>query len=177
MATAPKASAKVVPLDDAAKAAPKSTKKLMIIALAAVVLAAGGGGAAWFFMKGSDHAEAEEAKPAKAAKQQPGKPPVFVPMEPFTVNLQSEGIDQYLQVTVTMQVADDTQVELIKQYMPLVRSRILMLLASKKASELNTTEGKEKLQEEIVEAVSKPFTKKGDPLDVSAVLFTSFVIQ
>lgn len=175
MATAPKASAKVVPLDDAAKAAPKSSKKLIIIGLAAVVLAAGGGGAAWFFLKGSP--DAEDAKPAKAAKQAPGKPPVFLAMEPFTVNLQSEGVDQYLQVTVTMQVADETQVELIKQYMPLVRSRILMLLAAKKASELSTTEGKEKLQEEIIEAVSKPFTKKGDPLDISAVLFTSFVIQ
>ncbi|HEY8606476.1 MAG TPA: flagellar basal body-associated protein FliL [Noviherbaspirillum sp.] len=174
MATAPKANAKVVPIDEAAGAAPKKSKKkqMMLAVLAVLLLGGGGAGAAWFFMNKGEHAEA-----VAEVKHEPGKPPVFIAMEPFTVNLQPENGEQYLQVAVTVQVADETQTEQIKVYTPLVRSRILMLLAAKKPSELATTEGKEKLAGEIAEQIRKPFSPKARPQDVSAVFFTSFVIQ
>ena len=173
MATAPKANPKVVPIDEAkADAAPppkKSRRKLMLIA--GVILLAVGGGSTWFLM-GS-----ESAAPGAAAKQEPPKPPVFLAMEPFTVNLQPEMGEQYLQVAFTLQVADQAQVENIKLYMPLVRSRILMLLSTKKASELGSAEGKKKLQDEIIAQIKQPFAPQSPPQQVSGVFFTSFVIQ
>lgn len=173
MATAQKANPKVVPIDEAGGSPKKSTKKTLIIVLAALLLGVGGAAGAWFFLNKGD-AGSEEVK---EVRHDPGKPPVFLAMEPFTVNLQPENGEQYLQVALTLQVADEAQVEQIKLYMPLVRSRILMLLAGKKASELSTAEGKEKLQAEIAEQIKKPFTPKAGAQDVSAVLFTSFVIQ
>jgi flagellar FliL protein len=173
MATAPKGNPKVVPIEEGAGAAPppkKSGKKLLLIVGAALLLAGGAGGA-WFFMSGG---APEGAAPAK---QEPPKPPVFVAMEPFTVNLQPEASEQYLQVQFTIQVADEKQVELIKLYMPLVRSRLLLLLSSKKPSELSTPEGKKKLQDEIVAAIKQPFTPQSPPQGVTGVFFTSFVIQ
>ncbi|HYD61002.1 MAG TPA: flagellar basal body-associated protein FliL [Noviherbaspirillum sp.] len=174
MATAPKGNPKVVPIEEGAGAAPppskKSSKKLLLIVGAAVLLAGGAGGA-WFFMSGN---APEGAAPAK---QEPPKPPVFVAMEPFTVNLQPEGVEQYLQVQFTVQVSDEKQVELLKLYMPLVRSRLLLLLSSKKPSELSTPEGKKKLQDEIVAAIKQPFTPQSQPQGVNGVFFTSFVIQ
>lgn len=172
MATAPKANPKVVPIDEAkVEAAPpkKSRTKLMLIG--GVLLLAIGGGSAWFFM-GSDGAGA-----GGAVKQEPPKPPVFIAMEPFTINLQPEMGDQYLQVAFTLQVADQTQVDNIKLYMPLVRSRILMLLSTKKASELSSAEGKKKLQDEIIAQIKQPFAPQSPPQQVSGVFFTSFVIQ
>lgn len=173
MATAPKANPKVVPIDeakaDAAPAPKKSRKKLMMIA--GVLLLAVGGGSAWYFM-GNDRAE-----PGAPAKAEPPKPPVFIAMEPFTVNLQPEVGEQYLQVAFTLQVADQTQVENIKLYMPLVRSRILMLLSTKKASELSSADGKKKLQDEIIAQIKQPFAPQSPPQQVSGVFFTSFVIQ
>lgn len=172
MATAPKEKPKVVPIDEGAGTAspPKNSKKKLIVIAAAALLAAGGGGA-WFFMgKGADGSGA-------AAKQEPPKPPVFVQMEPFTVNLQPEAGEQYLQVQFTVQVADQAQVELIKLYMPLVRSRLLMLLSSKHASEIGTPDGKKKLQDEIIAIMKQPFTPQSPPLSVTGVFFTSFVIQ
>jgi flagellar protein FliL len=173
MATAPKGNPKVVPIEEAAgeAAPPKKSKKKLFLMLGALLLAAGGGGGAWYFMSDAPH---EGGAPAK---QEPPKPPVFVAMDPFTVNLQPEAGDQYLQVQFTLQVADEKQVELIKLYMPLVRSRVLLLLSSKKPSELSTPEGKKKLQDEIVTTIKQPFTPQAQPQGVTGVFFTSFVIQ
>jgi flagellar FliL protein len=170
---APKAASKVVPIDEnvEAPAQKKSSKKLFVmIALLLLVLGIGGG-SAWYFLGSS-------GEPAAPAKQEPPKPPVFLPMDQFTVNLQSDsGTDQFLQVAFTLQVADQEQVELIKTYMPLVRSRLLLLLSSKKASEISGVEGKKKLSEEIIAQVKQPFLPQGAPQAVTGVFFTSFVIQ
>jgi len=173
MATAPKGNPKVVPIDEgggnAALPAKKSKKKLVMMIGAAVLIAAGAGGA-WFFLGSKQEAGAP-------AKQEPPKPPVFIAMEPFTVNLQPEAGEQYLQVQFTLQMTDEKQVELIKMYMPLVRSRLLLLLSSKKPSEISTPEGKKKLQDEIVALIKQPFTPQSPPQGVTGVFFTSFVIQ
>jgi len=173
MATAPKGNPKVVPIEEAmGDAAPsKKSKKKLFILVGAVLLLAGGGGA-WYFMGQKDGDGA-----AQAAKQEAAKPPVFINMEPFTVNLQPENGDQYLQVQFTLQVSDQAQVELIKLYMPLLRSRVLLLLSSKKPSEISTPEGKQKLQSEIVATIKQPFTPQSPPQVVNGVFFTSFVIQ
>ncbi len=176
MATAPKANPKVVPIAETAAGAdadaPKKSKKKLFLLLGIVLVLLGGGvGAAWYFMGSKPEAAADAHKAA------PPKPPVFVNMEPFTVNLQHENGDQYLQVAFTLQVADEAQVELLKLYMPLIRSRILLLLSTKKPSELATEEGKKKLQDEIIAKAKQPFTPQSPPQAVTGVFFTSFVIQ
>jgi flagellar FliL protein len=155
-------------------AAPSSKKKLMIIIAAAVLtLGAGGGAAAWFLTKDSDGAPAK--KEHKAAK--PSEKPEYVTVEPFTVNLQPENGDQYLQVQFTLQVPGPEQAELIKDNMAQVRSRVLLLLSGKKASEINTVDGKRQLAGEILNTVKAPFVEKGEQQEVTDVLFTSFIIQ
>jgi flagellar FliL protein len=162
-------------------AEPKSKKKLMIIIAAVVlVVGAGGGGAAWFLTRGASAASgaSASAEPEKKShKAKKAEPPVFVPVEPFTVNLQQESGDQYLQTAFTLQVDHAEEAELIKTNMPQVRSRLLLLLSSKKASELTSTEGKKALSDEIITAVNQPFTPRGEPQDVTGVFFTSFIVQ
>jgi flagellar FliL protein len=65
----------------------------------------------------------------------------------------------------------------MKAQMPAIRSRLLMLLTSKSASEISTSEGKTQLNDEIIAAVKKPFTPNGKPQEIMGVFFTSFVIQ
>ena len=155
----------------AANAPAGSNKKKLVIIIAAVLAFAGaGGGAAWFFL--------HDSKPGDHAKEVKKRgPPVFVPLEAFTVNLQSEGPDQFLQTTLTLQVQGSDQIEMIKQNMPKVRNRLLLLLSSKAASEISTIEGKQKLAAEIIAQVNLPFEDKGPEQEVSDVLFTSFIIQ
>lgn len=148
----------------------KSRKKLFLM-LGAVVLALGAGGGAWYHFTQKPGANGAANAPQRAA------PPVFVILDPFTVNLQPEGGEQYLQVAFTLQVAGQPDVERIKLYMPQVRSRVLLMLSSKKASELMTVEGKKKLSDEIIAQIKQPFYPQGLPLEISNVFFTSFVIQ
>lgn len=167
-----KAPAKPAEAADGAAPAGKSKKKLIVIIAAAVVgIAAIGGGAAVFLAKKNSPAKEKEQK------VEPAKAPVFVPLEPFVVNLQSDDGDKYLQVSMTLQAENDETAELIKKNLPQVRSRLLLLLSSKDASEILTKEGKETLIEEIVEQSKQPFTPKGEPQKVSSVFFTSFVVQ
>lgn len=155
-----------------AEAAPagKSKKKLIIMIAAGVLILAGVGGGAAIFLSKKNH-------PDKEHKAEPAKAPVFLPLEAFTVNLQSDTGDKYLQISMTLQVQDEEQVNLIKANMPQVRSRLLMLLSSKDAAELLSVEGKDKLVEDIVDQVKHPFTPKGEPQKVSGVFFTSFIVQ
>ena len=173
MATAPKAVPKTASkTDEAAESviAPKKSKlKLIVIAL--VILLAGGGGAAYFLLGKKAPSGAAEVKHEAA------KAPVFATLEPFTVNLQQEASEQFLQVAITVQVSDEKAMEEVKLYMPQVRNRILLLLSSKKASEINTADGKKKLAEEIAAQIRAPFSKESKPQEVDNVFFTSFVIQ
>jgi flagellar FliL protein len=167
--------AKVEPKAEAAPPV-NSKKKLILIGGLVAVLAAGGGGA-WFMLKGGgDHDEA----PARSSKREKGGkvgPPTYVTLDPFTVNLQQENGEQYLQVAFTLQVGGLEDAESIKTNMAKVRSRVLLLLSSKKASEINTPEGKQQLSQEILEQIKEPFDRRGPEQEVLEVLFTSFIIQ
>ncbi len=169
MATKPKAKAAEAPAPEAAAGGGKK-KMLMIIIAAVLASSAAAGGAVWFMSRSANTHKAEP----EAVKAGPA---VFVPLEPFTVNLQSENSDQFLQVTIHLQVGDAPTVEIIKANVAIVRNRILILLSSKKASEISSVEGKEALAQAIVDEVKKPFTPKGKPQDITGALFTSFIIQ
>jgi len=158
--------------EEAAEApAPSSKKKLVIIIAAVLLLAGGGGGAAWYFL-------GHKSPPKKEVKhEEPAKAPVFVTLETFTVNLQADPDEKFLQLDMSLQVASPEVAELLKVQMPAVRNRLLMLLTSKKPSDISTMEGKKQLSDEIVTEVKKPFTPGAKPQEVSGVFFTSFVIQ
>lgn len=121
--------------------APKSKKKLIIIAAVVVALAAGGG---VFFMKSKKAEHAEEAKVEVHAE------PKFIPLETFTVNLQREEAgDQFLQVNITLKVMDPLLEEKVKAVLPEIRSKLNLLLSSKRPSELSSVPGKKRLAAEI----------------------------
>ncbi len=129
-----------IPSDTEETAKPKS-KKLLIIIIAVLVLG-GAGGAGWFFTRGGDH-HAEEVK------VEPLPEPKFVALEPFTVNLQQEGGEKFLQIGITLKFTELELEEKIKLRMPELRSRIVLLLSSKHATELIPAEGKKMLAHEI----------------------------
>lgn len=126
----------------AAADAPKNNKKKMIIiAVLATLLV--GGVAAWVVMKNKNAEHAPEPKLEV-------KEPTFIALDAFTVNLQREESDQYLQVAFSLKVMDPELKEKIKAVLPEIRSKLNLLLSSKRPSELSTVEGKKKLAAEIV---------------------------
>lgn len=182
------------PAEEGAEAPKKKSKKLLIIILAAVlVVVLAGGGAAFMLMKKGDHAEDDEeaaeetAKPKKKEKKKDAHAvPVFINLDPFTVNLVPETGDQYLQVALSLELDEAPSEPLLKAQLPKIRNNITLLLSAKKASELLPKAGKEALAEalrdEINSVIEPPKkTKKGELImpegPVKSVLFTSFIIQ
>jgi len=159
------------PKPEVAEVAPKSKKKLMIIIAVVVLLLCGGGGAAWYFTH-------QKVDPKKEVKhEEPAHAPVFVSLEAFTVNLQPDPDEKFLQLEISLQVKSPEDAEMLKAQMPAIRSRLLMLLTSKHATEISTSEGKKQLTDEIVTEVKKPFAPGAKPQEILGVFFTSFVIQ
>jgi flagellar FliL protein len=179
-----------------AAAPAKRGKGKLIVVLVLLMVLGGGGFAAWKFLgaKGGEHA---------VEKAAPELPPVFVPVDQFTVNLNPEGGEQFLQTAFTLKVTDQEVVDAVKLRLPDLRNQVMLLLSSKKASELTTVEGKQKLSAEILVVANEviqpsfPVAKKApdakkdakDAKDaehakpaapahaVTGVLFTHFIIQ
>lgn len=167
-----------------------SRRKLILIASAALFLLGASGGAAWYFMDDSEApeeevsiAKASEPKAApkgmakKADKPQDRKPSVFMNLETFTVNLQTDAGDRFLQTTIVFELSDEKTLEAIKTQMPVIRSKLLLLLSSKNPAELNAPGGKEKLTGEIMDEARRHFTSKPPEQALLNVHFNSFVIQ
>lgn len=191
----------------AAAAAPKGggKKKLIIITAVAVLVLVLGGVVAMLLLKKkaassdeeSDGDTTHETAPAHAARKS-GTPPMFVPLEPFTVNLADKDIDRFAQIGITLEVADSHGADQIKAYLPAIRSNVLMVLSYKTSVELLTREGKEKLAAEIMRESVRPMgidlgdedeepsadapkkkKKKKAQVDspVTKVLFSTFIVQ
>ena len=120
-------------------AAPAKSKKMLLIIIGVVVavLVIGGGAAAWFISSRSHAAEDEEGGGAPAAhKESPKVAPTFLPMENMVVNLADPGGDRFAQIGITLEVDDAKTAEQVKQYLPSIRSGILMLVSQRTSSEL-----------------------------------------
>lgn len=172
----------------------KKKKTLLIIIAVLVLLAAGGGAAYWFLVK-QKHAdkEGEPTEEQKAEEAAKAKPPVFITLDPFTVNLLSEASDRYLQVGIDLKVSGADVSDKIKAHLPEIRNGVLLLLTSKRVEDLASAEGKNLLREEIRDAVNRPIgffreapaapaegdkpAPKPPQAGVLDVLLTSFVIQ
>lgn len=199
---------------DAAEVPKKGKKKLIILIAALVALLGIGGGGAVFYMKkkaaeaaaaeaeDEDDESADRGKPV--AEESPKKdekriPPVFVPLEPFVVNLADREADRFAQVGITLEVADAHVGDEIKAYMPAIRNNILLLLAHKTSTELMDQEGKEELAREVRREALRPMgvelpdedevstkrkkkkkakaAEEEQELPIKSVQFSSFIIQ
>jgi len=175
-------------------------KKLIIILIVVLVLVLIAAGGIVFLLLskkahdeegGDGHAEAKQEHVEEAApdfKVDLSKPPTFVALDPFTVNLAPEDGDHYLQVVMVLKVVDPTVAEQMKAYMPEIRHEVNLVLSSKRPSEISSVQGREALAIESMERVNyilgfeKPSEDKlrrnpGPWGPVITVLFNSFIIQ
>lgn len=176
---------------ESAAPAKSKKKKIIVIAVAAVLVLALGGGAAWWFLKpAKKHAEgkAAEGKGAETekvvkhpeVKVDPKKPPIFVPLESFTVNLADREYDHFLQIVIQLQVKDDKVGNLLKVYDPALRHRFLFLMSTATSEMLKSPEGKQALAQQLTLVANEvlagaPGTEEGPA--VLGTSFTTFVIQ
>lgn len=144
---------------------PKSRK--FILLLAALGVAAVGGGAAYAYLRGDQQAKETVAPPD----------PIFVALEPFTVNLQPNGRSRFLHVAMTLKVVDSKSQQQLTKYLPEVRSRVLAVLSNRQSEVLLTAEEKTQLADAIMAALNLPFAPNLASAKIASVMFTTFMLQ
>lgn len=183
--------AKEAPPPPAEGVPPKKSKKLMIIIITgALILVLVLAGATVLLLKNKAAAEGDEetvqeteGKKDKAKKKDEKRTaPVYLKVEPYTINLKGELGDQYLRLEMSAEFANQQAADAAKDYMPRIRHQTMQLLKGKMVSELNSKDGTQKLAKEIRDEMNLIL---GEPDDgqktpsgpVKEVLFTDFVIQ
>lgn len=187
--------------DKPADAAPPKSKKLLLIVGVLVVVLALAGGGAFFFISKQRAAAADEGDHEPVAHAEAGGPPTYLPLDNMVVNLADPGGEKVAQIGITLELIDAKAVDKVKQYLPTIRSSVLLLVSQRTAEELLQREGKEKLASDILREAAKPFgggeeeepvdaekstakkpkpAKKAKPrvqMPVTGVLFSSFIVQ
>ena len=146
----------------------KSRKLIIMLVIFLVVLGTAAAVAATFYLRSK--------QPAKAAVVVPADP-IFVALEPFTVNLQPGGKSRFLHVAITMKVDDARTQGQIAKYLPEVRSRVLIVLSNREAETLQTPEEKTQLSADVMAALNLPFVVNLPAQAISSVMFTTFMLQ
>ncbi|MFC3395206.1 flagellar basal body-associated protein FliL [Brenneria rubrifaciens] len=141
---------------------------LIIITLTAV----GGAGVAWWMLHQKNAATAEQEAP-------PPPEPVFMPLDTFTVNLinADNDPDRVLYVGFTLRLPDDETRTRLTNYLPEVRSRLLLLLSRQDAIALANEQGKQQLVEQIKQVLNPPLVPGQPNQVVNDVLFTAFILR
>ena len=166
----------------AAPAKPKS--KLGLIIAIVVVLAAGGGGG-WFMMSKKSGGHAAPAgehgegggEHGEAAAEGAGGANYLSLTPSFTVNLEDEEASRYLQVEMEVRANSTHTLDQVKLHTPRIRNAILLLLGQQHYHELSTRAGKEALQAKVLGEIQKIMQAETGEPGVTAVYFTSFVMQ
>ncbi len=165
------AAPEVAQTDDASK--PRKRSWLMLVIVAVIALAAAGAGA-WLFL-GHSGAKSKIARTAP----KPSGPALYIALDPaFVTNFEADEAVRFLQLSVQVMTHDPATVDLLKANDPVVRNDLLLLFSNQKYADIATSQGKEKLRSEALDAIRKVVAENGgQPDHVEAVYFTSFVMQ
>lgn len=109
------------------------------------------------------------------AQQRVVPSPVFYALDTFTVNLGDA--DRVLYIGVTLRLKDEATRSRLSEYLPEVRSRLLLLFSRQDAAVLATEEGKKNLIAEIKTTLSTPLVAGQPKQDVTDVLYTAFILR
>lgn len=155
----------------------KSKLKLIILIVVALLLAVGLSiGGTWFFLSKGD--KAEEAKPEAASTEAVRQSALYQDLQPaFVVNFNVQGRARYLQVSMALMGRDAAGMEKLKVHMPVLRNRLVMLLAGQDFNNLQTPLGKDMLLQQSLASVQELAQKETGSTVVEQVLFTNFVLQ
>jgi flagellar FliL protein len=179
------------------EAAPSGGRKpLLLVVAAALVAALAGAGGTWFLVRPDAEAAvtAEEAPEAAAhepasghgekaeAESEHGATPAtdsapyqdrVFPLEPFVVNITGHEYARYLKLKIELEAESPAVRTELEGRLPQLRDAVILLLSSKRLSDITDFEGKALLKQDLLERING-LLQDGKVRDV---LFTEFVVQ
>lgn len=154
----------------------KGGKPWLLIAMASLVsIALGAGGT--FFLVGSEAAPVTARDGARSDGD--GKEPQATfdervyDLDPFVVNVTGEGYPRYLKLQLALEMDSLAGREEVEARVSQVRDATILLLSSKRLSDITDFEGKALLKDDLRERVNALL----DRGEVKSVMFTEFVVQ
>ena len=118
-----------------------------------------------------------QQQPSASVKAEPAPPPapVFFALDTFTVNLGDA--DRVLYIGITLRMKDEATRSRLNEYLPEVRSRLLLLFSRQNAATLATEEGKQQLITAINATLATPLVVGQPKQVVTDVLYTAFILR
>ncbi|MEH0015638.1 flagellar basal body-associated protein FliL [Citrobacter portucalensis] len=118
-----------------------------------------------------------QQQPSASVKAEPPPPPapVFFALDTFTVNLGDA--DRVLYIGITLRMKDEATRSRLNDYLPEVRSLLLLLFSLQNAATLATEEGKQQLITAIKETLATPLVVGQPKQVVTDVLYTAFILR
>ncbi len=155
------------------------SKKILIVLVLVGILVFGMFGAGFYIIWNKVSSMGQRMPPAVAqkagtdAKAAANTTGPMYSLETFIVNLAEENGNRYLRVTMDLEMSDESVREEIKARLPQIRNALLMILPSKRIRDISTSQGKDALRQQIIDAINQLLPKG----KIRNVYFTEFVIQ
>ncbi|WP_245213161.1 flagellar basal body-associated FliL family protein, partial [Proteus mirabilis] len=86
-------------------------------------------------------------------------------------------VDRVLYIGITLRLHDENTRKRLHDYLPEVRSRLLLLLSRQHANKIATDAGKQQLMTEIKETLRPTLVPGESEQILSDVLFTTFILR
>ncbi len=154
-----------------------SNKKLIIIVVVVLLLAVVASvGVTWYLVSGSNGGgeapvEGEETEVTKA-------PAIYYDIKPpIIVTFDVGGRQRYMQASLTLMARDSDVMEVVELHLPLIRNKLLNVFGGIPFEELQTNDGRLKLQEQSLSVINEVLMQQGQETPVEKVLYTNLVLQ
>lgn len=155
-------------------------RNFIIFILMLIVLGLCGASAYMFHqissMKSGSHDKAPEAP--VSTKAVPAQPPIYFKLDTFTVSLKPvpNENERVLYIGLTLRLKDEKSKVLAEQFLPEIRSRLLLLFSQQTGPDMMTENGKLELIDQIKKIISLPLN---DHLSIAVddVLFNAFILR
>lgn len=149
-------------------------KRNLLITLL-LLLGMGAAAAAWLYF-GQQGIEIVKEDIKKEVKHEPV--PLYYTFDPaFVVNFTDNDHIRYLQVNIEIMTYEDSVLEVVDKYQPLIRNNLIMLLSNLTFNDITTASGKRKIREEALAEIQNIVKEKTGNNGVEDLYFTNFVMQ
>jgi len=150
-----------------------SKNTIFIIMIGVLLMVAMGGG--FFILVGKiSSLEASMVKSDDGSEQEglEAVRPIFS-LDTMIVNLADQGGRRYLRVALQTELKTEASIGKLNDRLPQVKDALLKILSSRRFDDVNSTEGKNLLRDELIAKLNEILKDES----VSNIYFTEFVIQ
>lgn len=158
----------------------KKVSFLTLILMIITLLSLSAAGYFWYQNQSISKSYRKAKTKNKEEVPQPSQLPVFLTLKPFTVSLpgmkNGYEVNRILYIGMVLRLTNEEQKSVLLEYLPEIRSNILLLLSKQSIDNLNNESGKLQLKELVKEELSRGYDTN-QPIEINEVLFTDFIIR